>query len=66
MPHGGRDEAGKDGDASQVGEGNDHVETLAEALARAGFEPAKVGRKTVSQGRRREPLRRSPSKDPGK
>lgn len=66
MPHGGKDAASKAGDVNRGEEGQDHDETLGEALSKAGFEPAKVGRKTVSQGRRREPLKRRPSRDPSK
>lgn len=66
MPHGGKDDASKAGDANRVEEGQDHDETLGEALSKARLEPAKVGRKTVSQGRRREPLKRRLSKDPSK
>lgn len=65
MPHG-KGGVGKADEASPVGDGKDHDETLDEALARAGFEPANVGRKTVPQGRRREPLRRTPPKEPSK
>ncbi|ASY62557.1 hypothetical protein SJ05684_c11010 [Sinorhizobium sojae CCBAU 05684] len=62
MSHGGKDDAGKAGDAGRIGEEADHDETLGEALSREGFEPAKVGRKVMSQGRRREPLKKGPPK----
>lgn len=41
-------------------------ETVGDALTRAGFEPAKVGRKIVSQGKRRESLKRWAAKEPDK
>lgn len=44
----------------------DENETLDDALSRVGFEAAKVGRKTMSQGKRRESLKRWASKGPDK
>lgn len=66
MPHGGRDDEGKAGDVGPIGEMADDNETLGDALLKVGFEPARVGRKTASQGKRRESLKRWNSKDPDK
>lgn len=38
-------------------------ETTGEALSNAGFKPAKVARRIVSQGKRRETLRKHAPKD---
>jgi len=61
MPPRGKDETTKADDVGPPGETPDDNETLGEALSRAGFEPAKVGRRVVSQGRRRETLKKRPS-----
>ncbi|MBZ7924888.1 hypothetical protein LAC81_29565 [Ensifer adhaerens] len=53
---------GNAGDANQAGGKVDRSETLEEALAKVGFEPAKVGPKIVSQGKRREALKKRVSK----
>lgn len=58
MPRGGKDETTE---ADDVGPTPDDNETFGQALSRAGFEPAKVGRKIVSQGKRRETLRKRPA-----
>ncbi|WP_165823451.1 hypothetical protein [Metarhizobium album] len=58
MPdHGKKDEA-EAGEAGAIGEMAADNETLGDALSKVGFEPAKVGRKIVSQGKRRESLKR--------
>jgi len=54
-----KDVAEKAGDVGSIGETADAGETFGEALSKAGFEPAKVGCKIVSQGKRRERLNRS-------
>lgn len=66
MPHGGKNDEGKAGDVGPIGEMADDNETLGDALSKVGFVPAKVGRRTVSQGKRRENLRRWNAKDPDK
>lgn len=58
MPQDGRDVAEKAGDVGSIEETADASETLGEALSKAGCEPAKIGRKIVSQGKRRERLKR--------
>lgn len=65
MPNGGKDDRAKAGDVGPIGKTDDD-ETMGEALAREGFEPARVGRRTVSQGKRREPLRKRASEKPDK
>lgn len=63
---GGREsDGGRDGGAQQTGGKVEKSETLGEALAQAGFESAKVGRKIVSQGKRREALKKRVSKGQG-
>lgn len=57
MPRGGKDETTEADDVGPLGETADDGETLGQALSRAGFEPAKVGRRIVSQGKRRETLK---------
>ncbi|KQZ57366.1 hypothetical protein ASD63_23475 [Ensifer sp. Root558] len=57
MSQGGKKEAGKTGDVSLTQDSAADNETFAEALTKEGFEPAKVGRKIVSQGKRRETLK---------
>lgn len=66
MPHHGKKDERSAGDVDSIGAMVDANETLGDALSKVGFEPARVGRKTVSQGKRRESLRRWSSKDPDK
>jgi len=63
MPHHGKKDEDEVGDVGSIAADN---ETLGDALSKVGFEPAKVGRKIVSQGKRRESLTRWTSKKPGK
>ena len=58
MPSTGKDGSSKDGGVGPREGMADDNETLGEALSRAGFEPAKVGRRIVPQGRRREALKK--------
>ncbi|MDS7595983.1 hypothetical protein A6U87_00050 [Rhizobium sp. AC44/96] len=58
MPRGGKDETAKPRDLGRLRDTVDDNETFGEALSRAGFEPAQVGRKVVSQGKRRETLKK--------
>lgn len=51
-------DAEKAGDNSPEAETGKIVETAGEALAKAGFEPSKAGRRIVGQGKPREPLRK--------
>ncbi|CAN7388194.1 hypothetical protein LJR235_002298 [Pararhizobium sp. LjRoot235] len=62
MPHGGNNDEGTPGDVGAIGEMAGDNETVGDALANLGFEPAKVGRKIVSQGKRRENLKRRATK----
>ncbi len=65
MPPGGKNDEGKAGrDVGPIGGMADENGTLGDALSKVGFEPAKVGRKIVSQGKRRESLKRRASKEP--
>ncbi|MBD9488755.1 hypothetical protein [Ensifer sp. ENS11] len=66
MPRRGKDETTKADDVGPLGETPDDNDTFGEALSRAGFKPAKVGRKFVSQGKRRETLKKRPSGNPDK
>jgi hypothetical protein len=62
----GRDtDAGKGGDVPPIGNTVGDGETFGEALSKSGFEPAKVGRKRVSQGKPREALKKRPSEESG-
>ncbi|MEY9582729.1 hypothetical protein [Sinorhizobium fredii] len=61
MARGGKDETAKAGDVAPLGKTADDNGTFGEALSRAGFEPAKVGRKVVPQGKRRETLKKRAS-----
>lgn len=61
MPRGDKDETVKAGDVGPIGKTADDNETFGEALSRAGFKPAKVRHKVVSQGKRRETLKKRPS-----
>ncbi len=58
----GKSDTGKAGDVGRFTETADDSETFGEALSKARFEPAKVGRKIVSQGKLRETLKKRPSK----
>ncbi len=64
MSVGGRIDGKEDDGLSKEDTQGDN-DTLGEALKKAGFKPAGVGRKTVSQGKRRETLKKRVSKDPG-
>ncbi|NEJ82070.1 hypothetical protein GR268_36350 [Rhizobium leguminosarum] len=64
MPHEGKNYPGKSADVDQIEETTRDKETLSDALSKAGFEPAKVGRKIVSQGKRRESLKKRVFKAP--
>ncbi|CVI54694.1 hypothetical protein AGR7A_Cc120208 [Agrobacterium deltaense NCPPB 1641] len=66
MPRGGKDKTTEADDVGPLEEAPDGQETFGQALSRAGFEPAKVGRRIVSQGRRREMLKTRASKDADK
>lgn len=57
MSQEGKKEVGKTGDVSLTQAPAADNETFAEALSKEGFEPAKVGRKILSQGKRREMLK---------
>ncbi|RCW24667.1 hypothetical protein DFR48_1054 [Ciceribacter lividus] len=63
MPNHGKKDGDEAGDAGSIAADN---ETLGDALSKVGFVPAKVGRRTVSQGKRRENLKRWNAKDPDK
>lgn len=65
MPNGGKNDAAKAGDVGPIGETSNDNECC-EALSKAGFEPAKIGRKTVSQGKRRETLKKRAFEKPDK
>ncbi len=60
---------GRFGDREDDGRPNeetqDENETLGEALSKAGFEPARAERKIVSQGKRREALKKRVPKGRG-
>lgn len=63
MPQDAKD-VGNAGDAGVSGQ--TETEVLGEALSKAGFVPANVGRKIVSQGKPREGLKKRPPCDPSK
>ncbi len=62
MSRDGKIDAGKADDIRAARETAHDNETFGEALSKAGFEPAKVGRKVVSQGKRRETLKKAASR----
>ncbi|NVP57587.1 AAA family ATPase [Mycoplana rhizolycopersici] len=64
MPQDGKNDASKAGDIGPIGERRDVNEAFGEALSKEGFKPAKVGRKIVSQGKRRETLKKWNTKKP--
>lgn len=64
MAHSGKSDKGKAGLVGPTGQMADDNETVGDALSKVGFEPAKVGRKIVSQGKRRESLKRWASRKP--
>ncbi|MDQ0320839.1 hypothetical protein QO002_002977 [Pararhizobium capsulatum DSM 1112] len=66
MPRGGKDKTTETDDVGPLEEAPDGHETFGQALSRVGFEPAKVGRRIVSQGRRRETLKNRASEDADK
>lgn len=61
MPQRGKDDVGKAGDVGSSGQPVDDTEAFGEALSKAGFVPANVGRKIVSQGKRGEALKKRAS-----
>lgn len=63
MPHHGKNDEDEAGETGSIAPDN---ETLGDALSKAGFESTKVGRKIVSQGKRRESLKRWTTNDPDK
>ena len=63
MPQGGKSDVGKTGDATRIRKSEGGTETFGEALSKIGFVPANAGRKIVSQGKRRESLKKR-STDP--
>ncbi|TBZ57135.1 hypothetical protein [Rhizobium leguminosarum] len=64
MSNGGKNDEGKHDAVGPIGEMADDNETVGQALSKVGFEPAKVERKIVPQGKRRESLKRWASKKP--
>jgi len=58
MTRGGKEETTKAKDVAPPREAPDDNETFGEALSRTGFEPAKVASRVVSQGKRRESLKK--------
>jgi len=66
MPRGGKDKTTEADDVRPLDEAPSGHETFGQAPSRAGFEPAKVGRRIVSQGRRRETLKKRASEDADK
>ncbi|RDJ10134.1 hypothetical protein B5K05_13470 [Rhizobium phaseoli] len=66
MPHGGKNDQSKAGDVGALRVTAVDQETVGDALSKVGFEPAKVGRKIVSQGKRRENLKRPAYRVPDK
>lgn len=65
MPDHGKSGGGKAGNAGPIEKTADASETFGEALSKAGFEPAKIGRRIVSQGKRRETLKKRAIKKTG-
>lgn len=63
MPHHGKKDDDEVGGTGSIAADN---ETFGDALSKVGFEPAKVGRKIVSKGKRRESLTRWTSKEADK
>lgn len=57
MPRGEKHNKAKPVDVVLLGKAEDD-ETFGEALSRAGLEPAMVGRRIISQGKRREKLKK--------
>lgn len=66
MPRGDKDEIAETGAARPLGKTADDNETCGDALTRADFVPAKVGHRVVSQGKRRETLKKRASEKPDK
>ncbi|RUL96477.1 hypothetical protein EEQ99_30595 [Rhizobium anhuiense] len=64
MPHGEKNDDGEGSVIGPIGEMSADNETVGDALSKVGFEPAKVGRKIVTQGKRRESLKRWASRKP--
>lgn len=58
MPLSGKDKTTEVNDVGPLEEAADDNETFDQAGSRTGFEPAKVGRRIVSQGRLRETLKK--------
>lgn len=65
MSQDGKNDPGKAGAVGPTGKRVGDNETTADALSQAGFKPAKVNRRIVSQGKRRETLRKQAPKDSG-
>lgn len=63
MPNKAKSNTGKAGDVRSCGGTARDSETVGEALLKEGFVPAGVGRREVSQGKRRETLKRRSSKE---
>lgn len=66
MSQGEKSEVGKIGDSSRIRESVDGNETFGKALSEVGFVPANVGRKILSQGKRRETLKKKAPTNPNK
>jgi hypothetical protein len=60
MSRSGRVDGGDGGDDCPKDETGKIIETAGEALANAGFEPSKNGRRIIGQGRPRETLKKRP------
>ncbi len=64
MPHHGKND--RDG-ADAIADLNETLaDALSDARSKVGYDPPKVGRKIVSQGKRRESLKKRTAKDPEK
>ncbi len=63
MSQDGKSDASKTGDSSRTRKSVVGSETFGEALSKVGFVPANVGRKIVSQGKRRETLKKRASEN---
>ncbi|MBB4005956.1 hypothetical protein [Allorhizobium taibaishanense] len=61
MPKGGKNDVGKTDNVSLTAKSMTDKETFGEALSNEGFVPANVGRKIVSEGKRRETLKKKAS-----
>lgn len=63
MPDNANNNLGNAGDVRSSGGTAQDSETVGEALSKEGFEPAGVGRRRISQGKRRETLKRRSTQD---